>query len=72
MNVWHQTFLNLDLRFKLSWRKNIGAKAMPIMLVKLTPSHISKLYIIFTQILKEFKKPQIEKTILNTFLSILS
>jgi hypothetical protein len=34
--VLHKTFLNLDLRFVLFWRKNIGAKAARMMLVKLT------------------------------------
>jgi hypothetical protein len=35
-NVSRETFLYLDLRFKLFWRKNIGAKTALIMLVKLT------------------------------------
>jgi hypothetical protein len=36
-NVSRETFLYLDLRFVLLWRKNIGAKAAHIMLMKLTP-----------------------------------
>ncbi len=36
MKVSRKTFLYLDLRFVLFWRKNIGAKAVRIMLVKLT------------------------------------
>ncbi len=35
-----ETFLYLDLRFELFWRKNIGAKAARIMLAKLTPSYV--------------------------------
>ncbi len=34
--VLHETFLYLDLRFVLFWRKSIGAKATSILLVKLT------------------------------------
>jgi hypothetical protein len=36
MKVLRETFLYLDLRFVLFWRKNIGAKAECIMLFKLT------------------------------------
>jgi hypothetical protein len=35
--VSRKTFLYLDFRFVLFWRKNIGAKAARILLVKLTP-----------------------------------
>jgi hypothetical protein len=35
-----RSFLNLDLRFVLFWRKNIGAKAVRKMLVKLTPGGV--------------------------------
>ncbi len=53
-NVSRETFLYLDLRFKLFWRKNIGAKAARRTLVKLThgfkidakftyiPQHVSR------------------------------
>ncbi len=37
MKVLRKTFLFLDFRFVLFWRKNIGAKASRILLVKLTP-----------------------------------
>ncbi len=36
-NVLRETFLYLDLRFVLLWRKNIGANAALTILVKLTP-----------------------------------
>jgi hypothetical protein len=36
-NIICAAFSYLDLRFVLFWRKNIGAKAACIMLVKLTP-----------------------------------
>jgi hypothetical protein len=35
--VSRKTFLYLDFRFVLFWRKNIGAKSARILLVKLTP-----------------------------------
>ncbi len=44
--VLNETLLFLDFRFVLFWRKNIGAKAARIILVKLTPDFQDKKVVI--------------------------